>query len=217
VTASDTTTETPRLDRGEAIEDFVQRQAARLWNGYQADRGREVAELAQLRRALPRRGVLPSEAWPIFERPGFDERLAGRGDDASSAELSVAAALALYANHQQSRRSAPMHRRGYNHGVGRAAFALKARVDSAGVERRVQTLIRAQSLDQVLEHLSGLIGQLRAHEIALDYARLARDLDAIQHPAARKGVRTRWSRDFYRPAGDQDTGTDNEQDSGEPA
>jgi len=207
----------PALDRGRVVEDFVQRQAARLWNGYKEDRGREVAELAQLRHALPRGGVLPPPAWPIFERPGFDERLAGRGDCASSAELAVAGALALFAIHQQSRRGEPMHRRSREHGLGRAAFRLKARVDSAGVERRMQALIRAQSLDQVLEHLRALVTQLRAHEIALDYAQLARDLDAVQRAGTWKGVRTRWSRDFYRPAGDQDTGTDNEQDSGEPA
>lgn len=198
-----------------ALEDFVHRQAARLWNGYQANRASEVAELAQLRRALPRGGVLPPDAWPIFERPGFDKRLAGHGDSASTAELAAASALALFALHQQSRRSEPMHRRGQGYRVGQAAFRLRVRVDSAGVERRMQAMIRTQSLDQVLEHLRGLVGQLRTHDIALDYAQLARDLDAVQHPSARKGVRTRWSRDFYRPAGDEDTDTD--QNPGEPA
>jgi CRISPR system Cascade subunit CasB len=81
------------------------------------------------------------------------------------------------------------------------------------VERRTQALIRANHLDPILEHLRGLITQLRTHEIPLDYAQLARDLRAVQHPVGRKGVRVRWSRDFYRPVAGQSD--DAEQIAGE--
>lgn len=180
-----------------SVEEFVGRQAGRLWHGYHADRPDAVSELARLRRSLPRRGVMPPESWESFER-GFPARLAGSTDAPSYAELAAATALALFALHQQSKRSAPMHVRGEEHTLGRAAHALKLRVDGHGVERRVQALTRSNEFDPLVEHLRALVTQLRSEGIPLDYARLAGDLVSAQHPTGRRGVRTRWLRDFYR-------------------
>lgn len=69
-------TEVPRptwSERSALLEGFVQTQAERLWKGYDADRGSVVAELARLRRALPRGGVTPPEAWEILTRDFPDE------------------------------------------------------------------------------------------------------------------------------------------------
>lgn len=63
----------------------------------------------------------------------------------------------------------------------------------------MQALTRAESIEPVLDHLRGLVTLMRSHDIALDYARLASDIAAVQHPVGRRGVRVRWSRDFYRP------------------
>ncbi|GAB2456935.1 hypothetical protein GCM10027062_41280 [Nocardioides hungaricus] len=199
--------EQPPASRGELIEGFVDRQAVRLAGGYRRDDAGAVAELARLRRALPRNRTMPPEAWQIFAA-GFPEPLLGHTDAPSRAELATAASMALFALHQQSRRGAPMHVRGKKHGVGAAARTLASRIDSTGVERRLIALTRADELDPVLEHLRGLVNHLRAHEIPLDYARLARDLDAIQHPEGRRGVRVRWSRDFFRPMSPQPDDTD---------
>lgn len=185
-------------ERERPLERFVQAQAARLWKGYEADLGSAVAELARLRRALPRGRVTSPEAWELLARD-FPEELRGRGDDPSTSELAATSALSLFALHQQSKRKQSMHRRDDKSRLGRAAHTLRVRSDSDGVRRRMQALIRAGSLDSVLEHLRALVMQLRAAEIPLDYAQLAVDLQAVQRPDRIHRVRERWSRDFYRP------------------
>lgn len=179
------------------LEDFVARQASRLWHGYHADSSAAVSELARLRQALPRRRFLPPEAWETFDR-GFPDRLRGSGDEPSPAELAAATALSLFALHQQSRRESPMHVRGADHTVGRAAHELGRRGEGPGVERRVQALTRSNDLDPLAEHMRALVTQLRAAGIPLDHARLASDLWKAQHPDRLRGVRTRWLRDYYR-------------------
>lgn len=198
MTGPDSDTETADSGPDRTLEGFVGRQAARLWRGYAADRADAVSEMARLRRALPRRRVIPPEAWETFER-AFPPQLAGRGDAPSWDELAAATSLALFALHQQSRRTRPMHVLGREHTVGSAADRLRRGVDSQGVERRVQALARANDLDPLLEHLRALVTQLKAAEIPLDYGRLANDLRSVQHPTGLRGVRTRWLRDFYRP------------------
>ncbi len=190
------TTQTTAAD--DPLEQFVHGQAVRLWQGYSADRADAVATLARLRRTFPHGGEVAPESFELFER-GFPAELAGRGDGPSPVELAAAASLALYAFHQQSRRSAPAHQRGDKHHVGRAAGVLRTRADPQGVERRMQAMIRATSVLPLLEHLRGFISLLRAHDVPLDYARLARDLRAAHSPTGLGGVRVRWSRDFYRP------------------
>ncbi|WP_436701139.1 type I-E CRISPR-associated protein Cse2/CasB [Nocardioides sp. BYT-33-1] len=210
-------TETPPTiswsERSVLLEQFVQAQAARLWKGYEADRGSVVAELARLRRALPRGGVTPPEAWEILARD-FPDELRGRGDAPSADELAATSALAFFALHQQSKRRQSMHRRDEKNRLGRAAHALMLRSDSGGVQRRVQALVRAGSLDAVLEHLRALITQLRSEEIPLDYARLAVDLRDVQHPGRIHRARERWSRDFHRPI--PSTATDDSSDQTDP-
>ncbi|MCR1781134.1 type I-E CRISPR-associated protein Cse2/CasB [Nocardioides carbamazepini] len=195
-------TETPPpsiwSERSALLERFVQAQAARLRKGYEADRGSVVAELARLRRALPRGGITPPEAWEILARD-FPEELRGGGDAPSTYELAATSALSFFALHQQSKRKQSMHRRDDKHRLGRAAHTLMLRNESDGVRRHMQALVRAGSFDAVLEHLRALVTQLRAAEIPLDYAQLAVDLQDVQHPGRIHRARERWSRDFHRP------------------
>jgi CRISPR system Cascade subunit CasB len=190
-----------------ALGAFVGRQAARLWQGYSNDRGEAVSELAVLRRALPRFGVMPQESWGIFAR-GFPDSLAGHGDEPSYGELAAASALALYAFHQQSRRTRAMHQPGREHSLGRATRTLAGRSGNLGVERRFQALVRASSYDAIQEGVRGIVTQLRGHDIPLDYAALARDLRSVQFAEGVRGVRVRWSRDYYRPSADASASAD---------
>lgn len=203
------TTQTAAVD--DPLEEFVHGQVVRLWHGYSADRADAVATLARLRRTFPHGGEVAPESFELFER-GFPTELAGRGDGPSPAELAVAASLALYAFHQQPRRSTAAHRRGGQYAVGRAAGVLRARTNPQGVERRLQAMIRATSVVPLLEHLRGFVSLLRTHDVPLDYARLARDLTAAHSPDGLRGVRMRWSRDFYRPRS-----TETEPTPGDPA
>jgi CRISPR system Cascade subunit CasB len=196
------------------LENFVHKQCASLWRGYQADRAKAVADLAQLRHTVPVGGTLHQVSWELFAR-GLPEQPPQAGDDPTPTELAAAAALAFYAQHQQSRRTTSMHRRGRDHSLGSAAHHVQRLVDSDGIERRMQALLRSQSIGPILEQLRALIGILRDREIPLDYARLATDLRAAQTPSGLRGVRVRWSRDFYRPiAGTTD---DTDTTSGETA
>lgn len=209
---TETTTATDDSPEG-PLENFVHTQCASLWNGYHADRAKAVADLAELRRTVPVHGTLHPVSWEFFARkPGLPEQQYGAGDEPTRNELAAAAALAFYALHQQSRRTVSMHRRGREHGLGAAAFRAQGASGGSGVERRMQALLRSQSIDAILEQVRTLIGILRDYEIPLDYARLARDLRAAQSPNGLRGVRVRWSRDFYRP-GSRPTDPDAETDT----
>lgn len=189
------------------LESYVGRTANALQVGYQADRADGVAALARLRRAVPSERQLSPDAWDIFD--GMPAQLLGEGDEPSEAEFAAVAALALFAVHQQSRRDAGMHRQGRQHSLGRAVARLSKAVDSHGVDRRFRALTRSGDAIAALQHLRGLITQLRAERLPLDYGSLARDLYNLQYPGSVHSVRMRWTRDFHRP-----TSIDGEPDDG---
>lgn len=179
------------------LESYVGSTANALQAGYQSDRADAVTALARLRRAVPAGRQLSPEAWDIFD--GMPAQLLGEGDEPSEAEFAAAAALALFAIHQQSRRDSGMHRRGRQHSLGHAVARLSKAVDSQGVDRRFRALTRSADAIAALQHLRGLITQLRAERIPLDYGSLARDLYNLQYPGSVHSVRMRWTRDFHRP------------------
>ena len=199
------------------LEWYVERTANALQVGYQANRPDAVARLARLRRAMPSGRQLSPDAWDIFDQmPG---QLLGGGDEPSEAEFAVSAALALFASHQQSRRDAAMHRQGRQHTLGRAVARLSKAVDSQGVDRRFRALTRSADVVAALQHLRGLITQLRAERIPLDYGSLARDLYNLQYPGSVHSVRMRWTRDFHKPIsndGVPDHGAETPATTGEP-
>lgn len=184
------------------LSQYVGRTAAALQTGYQADSSDAVATLARLRKVVPTGPHLDPEIWDIFD--GMPSELLGRGDDPSRAEYAAVAALTLFATHQQSRRDAGMHQPGRAHSLGRAIAQLARARDGQGVERRFRALTRAGHVTASLQHLRGLVNQLRNERIPLDYGDLARDLHRLQHPEGLHGVRMRWTRDFHRPLRDDE-------------
>ena len=189
----------------DTLAQYVGRRAAALQRAYAADEATAVATLARLRRVVPTGPHLDPDAWDIFE--GIPEILTWDRDEPTYAELAAIAALTLFATHQQSRRGHPMHAPGREHSLGRAVDQLNRVADSQGVERRFRALTRAADLTAVLQHLRGLVSQLRSQLIPLDYGALARDLYLVQYPDSRRGVRVRWMRDFHR-TGRSDGATD---------
>jgi CRISPR system Cascade subunit CasB len=188
---------TSRID---VLEQYVGRTATALQAGYLADLADAVAKLARLRRAVPSGRQLSPDAWDVFE--GMPDQLIASGDEPSEAEFAAVAALALFAIHQQSRREAGMHRQGRDHTLGRAVARLTRAVDRQGVDRRFRALTRSADIVAALQNLRGLVTQLRAERIGLDYGALARDLYNLQYPSSIHTVRMRWTRDFHRPTGD---------------
>lgn len=204
---SDTGTSPAALsDTRSILADFVGQRAALLQSGYQADSSAAVATLAQLRRIVPRTDGVDPYAWAIFEE--MPERLLGHSDHPGRAELAAIAALTLFATHQQSRRDMGMHAAGRDNGLGRAVGRLSRATRASGVsgvpsvERRFRALTRAADLSAAVQHLRGLVGQLRSERIPLDYRALARDLYDVQRPQSLPGVRMRWIRDFHRSSRD---------------
>ncbi|MFE6508107.1 type I-E CRISPR-associated protein Cse2/CasB [Nocardioides sp. NPDC057764] len=179
----------------EVLAGYIHERATGLQAGYRSDSPAAAATLARLRRVDPTRPN--NEAWDVFD--SMPERLLGRGDDPSHAELAATTALVLFAIHQQSRRDAGMHSRRQDDTFGRAAARLKLATGAPGVERRFRAITRAHNLTSAIPHLRGLITQLRGERIPLDYSALARDLYDLQQPARVHNVQMRWTRDYHRP------------------
>jgi CRISPR system Cascade subunit CasB len=176
------------------LDTFVDTKVAALQRDVLDDRSSAVAMMARLRRSASSETRF-SAAWDDVLR-GMPTELMGHGDDPSATERAAFHALALYARHQQSRARA-MHQQGVGLGQGVHRLAVSL-ADEDAVLRRFHALGTAESFAEVVHHLRGLIGQLRAADIGLDYGSLARDLLDLQDPRRRGKVRLRWSRDYYR-------------------
>lgn len=177
---------------GKALE----RRLNQLQHDYLSDRPIGRANLARLRRGLGKPAGDVPEIWELTIG-GLPEKLAGRNDAPSRAEQAAHLALTLYALHQQSQRVG-MHQPAIS--IGRAVGKLREAPDvsSEAVVRRFMAVSTAQSVDEVVVHVRGLITQLRSHAIGLDYARFADDLRSLLTPGYETQVRLRWGRDFYR-------------------
>lgn len=159
------------------------------------------ATVALLRRAV---GKPPGSdpqlwEWTIGGIPGR-----ATSDEPTPEEWAAHTAMTLWALHQQSRPE-PMHHRGV--GVGEAVRRLGTRASAPAVRRRFEAVATSATVEEAVHHLRGLISQLRAERIALDYGRLADDLNRFQRPGGAKVVRLRWGRQYYRLGG---IGTANE-------
>jgi CRISPR system Cascade subunit CasB len=125
------------------------------------------------------------------------EKLAGRSDTPSNAEQAAHAAMTLYALHQQSK-ATPMHQPGVSFGQAVSVLRVSGGPSAEAVTKRFLAVSTAQSIDEVLIHIRGLIGQLKAHGVGLDYAALADDLSRLLTTGQQPRVRLKWGRDFYR-------------------
>lgn len=156
------------------------------------------AYMANLRRGVGTEpGSLP-ELWQfMFE--DFPHSLAGQGMTPSAGERAVHAALTLFALHQQSKDINEKCMHVLNMPLGKAVQRLihaKQEREEA-IKRRFATVVTANSFEELVWHLRGLIKLLRDEDIPLDYAQLANDLFYFQFATARDGVRLQWGRQLY--------------------
>ncbi len=191
-----------------AVGRFVEGRLQRLLGASGRGSSAARATLASLRRAVARDVGSVPEIWGITldGAPGDP-----RSDAPTAEETAIHSALTLYAVHQQSR-SEPMHRRGI--GLGQAVRRLEVQVAAPGasevspVRRRFDALATSVNVTEARHHLRGLVDQMSAKGVALDYAALAEDLFDLQFPQRASTVRLRWARQYYRIAhGDGDTET----------
>ena len=164
------------------------------------DRAGSAAALANLRRSVSQDPGVNPDIWEVTLE-GLPPVFVGKTDEATEGEKAVHAAMTLYAVHQQSK-TAPMHRQD-GPSLGRAMGKLaKAKATpgagaaSSAVKRRFDALVTAQSFGELVFHARGLIQQLRAENLALDYGRFAEDLRKLQIPQRADSVRRQWGRDY---------------------
>jgi CRISPR system Cascade subunit CasB len=201
----------PRQRSRRSLGTFVANRVTAWQRDYVARRPAALAALAQLRRGVGEEvGAIP-ELWQYtLEGLPEPEGPAGPGPGREPLgptvlERAAYTALTLFAVHQQSRRK-EMHLPGQS--LGTAVRQLAARAASAeAVQRRFVALGTAQTFTEVVHHARGLITQLRAEDISLDYGMFAEDLVRLQTGAADQ-VRLRWGRDFYRTRRDDADSTE---------
>lgn len=183
--------------RGELLNRFVVGRVKTLAEGLHSESSTARTSLAVLRRSLSSPLEYQPQVWSlIFDQ--FPRELEGPSDRPGVYENAAHIALAFFALHQQSRDNA-MHKSGES--FGQALQRLSWRSSDSqekGIVRRFNTVITAQTNDEVIHHMRGLIQQLRAAEIPLDYGQLARDLVSLNYPESARRTRLRWTRDFNR-------------------
>lgn len=215
MTESDSRTATskqPSPPLGE-LGEFVHRRLAQLQAQQLRQQPAARATLARLRRAVNKEPGSVPEVWE-FTLGGLPADSGFQGEEPVPPEHAAHIAMTLYAVHQQSR-SKGMHQRGIGLGTALRRLA-KGSADDVAVTRRFQALGTAQSLDEFVYHARGLVGQLRAESIPLDYGLLADQLLLLQDERRVDGVRLRWGRDFYRAwQPEPDPETDDDQSNGD--
>lgn len=201
-----------RSDEAGAVREVVATRVGRLQAEYLRQVPSAAAALARLRRAVTADPGSDPALWHLT-LDGLDEHLVGRGDDPSAAERAVHVALCLYAVHQQSQRVA-MHEPGISLGAAIRRLAGRVGGSEAAVERRFQALGTSQSVAEVAHHARGLVTQLRAAGIGLDYGLLAADMHGLQFPDHAGRVRRAWGRAYHRTESSHAPDTIADQQSG---
>ncbi|ASU77286.1 type I-E CRISPR-associated protein Cse2/CasB [Actinopolyspora erythraea] len=187
----------------------LDRRFSRLQQEYLREESTAKVDLARLRRGLGKPAGSVPEIWELTIG-SVPESLSWDRDEPSRAEQASHAAFTLFALHQQSLNVA-VHEPGtsFGHAVGK--LRSKSTRSPEAVTNRFMAVSTAESVDEVLVHMRGLITQLRSEREGFDYARLADDLTGLLTPARAVRVRLAWGRDFYRTSAD----TADSDDSGE--
>ncbi len=179
----------------------VHQRLTQLQEGVLRDQSASVAALARLRRGVGK----PPVQWLTFWRTRCTPDLAepGAGDEPTARETAAHISMTLYAVHQQSQRGRRMYERGYGLGGSVRQLHGASKVGEPGsppdpILRRFQTLGTADSLDELVHHLRGMVQLLRGEQIPLDYALLADQVVRWQRPGGPERVRLVWGRGFYR-------------------
>lgn len=187
------------MDR--ALAEHVTQRVSRLQSSYKRNDADAVAAVARLRRGVGHRAGSLMDLWDLTfdklpeilsDQSSFS--FAERDGAPTSWEQAAHDAITLHAWHQQSK-SESMHQRGAT--FGGALRLLGYRTSEDAVRRRFQALGASDHHEARLILLRGLISQLRAQSIALDYGSLARDLRQLDHGTSTDQVMLRWGRDYH--------------------
>lgn len=155
------------------------------------------AELAELRRGIGKKpGELP-KLWGSF-LADLPEELESDSKDITYAEWAVYTALTLYALHQQGN-SESVNSGDAEYRLGSAVRKLvRSQDDEERVMRRFSAMATSSDMVELSHHLRSMIQLLKAGNVRLDYADLAKDLYRYQYADSIVSVRLKWGRDYYR-------------------
>lgn len=191
----------------------VQALVGPLQQQYLKDTPSAVARLAQLRRGA---GKAPEEVPELYGLTGteklYDEGPL-RGKDEERATYALHMAVTLHALHQQSQRSKPMHRPGYELGAAVRMLMPPGEINEP-LRVRFVRVGTATSAGVLAYRLREIVLLLRRESIPLDYAMLADQLERVLDPRRAPQVRQEWGRGFHAWRRKKDEGSD-DPDSGE--
>ena len=210
-------------DRKQAVGRYANYRIGKLQYAYTA----QSSSVARAHLALLRRGIDDGrvrwmnvgfdlyEDWPqdTLGNPAFD-------NDANivTETWAIAAALQMYALHQQSKSQGmawmPDHKdtgngaeakqrarsERFRHSFGHACRMIDADQDGSKVTpvlRRLQIMEDAPELDGIRHQLYSLIRMMRNQDVKLDYQAFAQDLYLLELPGRRASVFHRWARQYY--------------------
>jgi CRISPR system Cascade subunit CasB len=195
----------PPVNRRSEFERFVAARISMIQGAYlnAATRSWGGAQLAALRHAAAQPAGQSPDTWMI-EFDGFPTTMAGRSDQPSPAEWAAHLAFTLYAIHQQSNTTQPMHQPGVDHSLGLAVRQLARSQQVAQsdyideVPARFAALGTATEPNEIAHYARMLVHQLASANppIPLDYARLAGQLFDLRGKASADRVRLQWGREF---------------------
>lgn len=181
---------------GELVRNFVYTRISRLAHSNISSR---AAELAKLRRGIGKEPGSQPDLWELTldELP---ESLEGTDLQPSFGERAVYTALTLFALHQQGKdiEKKCMNESGTTLGGAVRQIIRQNPGREEAIKRRFMVAVTADSYEELVWHLRGLIQLLRSEEIKLDYPNLARDLYHYQFSERRDRIRLQWGRQFYR-------------------
>lgn len=120
-------------------------------------------------------------------------------------ERALYTALTLYAFHQQGiercmsdgltdEDTAVSNRNSFGYAAGKL---FRASESEAGVQRRFNQVLTANSLTELSVHARGIIGLMKKHNITIDYPQFALDLYRFQQLDCHRKIVLNWGKDYY--------------------
>lgn len=159
------------------------------WENFTPDDPYAGADLAALRKGLGREAGDVPQMWRFYRSV--------TSDGATSRRLTAEhAALALFALHQQSRRTC-MHHPGTGLGLAARYLRLSGKHNPEGVDRRMQQVATATDVEELIGHLRGLVTLLRSIDQPLDYTQLRQEIERWHFPERQPRIRSHWGSDYF--------------------
>lgn len=155
--------------------------------------------LARLRRCAGKDVSESQEVWDIVLE-NMPESMMGKGTDGfepSESEIAVHTTMTLYSIQQQGKSESVNGKMPFAEAVGRIGRTSNAVVP--GVKRRFDAVLSSSDINELSNHLRGLVQLIRQSDkpLRIDYMLLSRDLYQFQFPDGRRRVLMRWGQEFY--------------------